>query len=286
LTQVDRLKVPTEKLRPGQPLAEFPQVRELAESQPAGRGRPVSSIFSYLTTGIGGGSLLVAVVFSSTILAFIGLGLVFWGGILFFIRPGRYVRSDLMDSTAMSSLRTIDRVMTDLGYKEKGIYLPAANPEKAVIFVPSEPLTKIPNASAIEHQTFVTNPKGMIMIPPGRTLAGLIEKGLGGDLRKHTLQSLRDRLPKLLVEDLEVVQNFQMEIAGDIVRFRLIESIYRDFCSQLKSSTKVSCMLGCPICSAMACVLTMTTGKPVSFEGDEYSADGRTLKATYRILGE
>jgi hypothetical protein len=34
----------------------------------------------------------------------------------------------------------------------------------------------------------------------------------------------------------------------------------------------------------MACILTVATGKPVSFEEDKYSPDGKTLESSYRIL--
>jgi len=246
--------------------------------------RQPSTIAGYtmITTGVL--TLAFSVYASSTILVFIGLGLTFWGALLLFIRPQKYVRSDLMDSTALSSLRTIDRVMTDLGYLEKGIYIPGANPERAVVFVPSEPFGRIPKANEIEDQTFIKNPKGIAMVPPGLSLANLIEKELGVDLRKCSLETLSERLPKLLIEDLEMAQNFEMHIDGDEVRFKFDESIYSDFCRKLSSSTRVCAGLGCPICSAMACVLAISTGRPVSFEGDKYSADGKSLESTYRIL--
>ena len=246
--------------------------------------RQPSTIAGYTMIATGILSLAFSVYASSTILVFMGLGLTFWGALLLFIRPQKYVRSVLMDSTALSSLRTIDRIMTDLGYLEKGIYIPRGNPERAVVFVPSEPFGRIPKAKEIEDQTFIKNPKGIAMVPPGLALANLIEKELGVDLRKCSLEALSERLPKLLIEDLEMAQNFEMHVNGDEVRFKFDESIYSDFCHKLSISTRVCAGLGCPICSAMACVLAISTGRPVSFEGDKYSADGKSLESTYRIL--
>jgi len=286
LTQVEHLEIQQKKEPESTSSQEdlLLKLRELQSQKTVHKRRPSSTIVGYVLVGIGGVSLVSAAVLTSTILTFTGLGLVFWGAILLFIRPQKYVQSDLMNSTALSSLRTIDRVMVDLGYTEKGVYIPAGNPEKAVVFVPSEPFTRIPKAREIEHQTFIKNPKGIAMIPPGLALANLIERGLGVNLSKCALETLRDRLPKLLIEDLEMVQDFEMQIDGNNVRFKFVESIYRDFCNQLRGSTRVSCALGCPICSAMACILTMTTGKPVSFEEDKYSTDGRILESSYRIL--
>ena len=233
---------------------------------------------------IGALGLVISIVYASTILGLIGLGLAFWGALLLFIRPSQYVRSDLMDSTALSSLQTIDRVMLSLGYMEKGMYIPGGNPDRAIVFIPAEPFSRIPNASEIEGQTFVKEPKGLAMVPPGLSLAELIEKELGVPLKNCSLQDLRLRLPKLLIEDMEMVRDFDMQVDGDMVRFKFVESIYSGFCGKLRGSTKVSCSMGCPICSAMACLLAIETGRPVSFEEDKYSPDAKTIESTYRIL--
>lgn len=247
------------------------------------RKRP-STIAGYGMAAIGAVSLLSSVIFASTVLAFIGLGLAFWGVLLLFIRPRKYVRSELMDSTALSSLRTIDRLITSLGYSQKGIYIPAPNPEKTVVFVPSAPLKRIPRAEEIEKETFSKTPDGVTMVPPGIALANLFERELGVEFSKCTLETLRERLPKLLIEDLEMVQDFAMDVNGNSVRLKFTESIYEDFCRNLKTSTSVCSSLGCPICSAMACVLAQATGKPVGFHEDTFSPDGRTVESEYRIL--
>jgi len=247
------------------------------------RKRP-SRLAGYGMAGIGALSLVLSVMFASTVLAFIGLGLMFWGALLLFIRPRKYVRSDLMDSTALSSLATIDRVITSLGYNEKGIYIPVSNPEKAVVFVPSQPLKHVPKPEQLQKRTFVKDPTGIAMVPPGLALANLFERELGVKLSECSLQSLSERLPKLLIEDLEMVEDFEMHVDDDRVRFKFVESAYSDFCRELRDSTKICASLGCPICSAMACVLAQASGKPVEFDKDNYSIDGRTVETSYRIL--
>jgi hypothetical protein len=243
-----------------------------------------SRVTGYALLGTGALCLLLSVVLTSTIIVLIGPGLTFWGALLLFIRPQNYVRSDVADSTALSSLKTIDRVMADLGYTEKGVYMAAETPEKAVVFIPAEPLTRVPRLQEIEKQTFTTDPKGITMVPPGLTLANLIERELGVEFRGCDLKTLSKRLPKLLIEGLEMVKDFEMQVDGNNVRFKIVESVYSDFCKQLRESTMVCSSLGCPICSALACVIAMASGKPVSFEKDAFSADGRTIESFYRIL--
>lgn len=248
------------------------------------RHRSSSSLIGSGLAGFGGLSLILAVVFTSTVLAFIGLGLTFWGALLLFIRPRHYVRSDLMDSTALSSLTTIDRMITSLGYTQKGVYIPVSNPEKAVVFIPSQPLRKIPKIELVEKQTFVKDPEGIAMVPPGLALANLFERELGVKFTDWSLREMSERLPKLLIEDLEMVQDCTVNIDGDHVSFRFVESVYSEFCSKLRDSTKICSTLGCPMCSAMACVLAEVSHRPVEFDKDKYSTDGGTVESSYHIL--
>jgi hypothetical protein len=238
-----------------------------------------------LLGSVGVVSLLSSLLFTSTVLAFIGLALTFWAAVLFYVRPQRYVRTDLMDSTALPSLQTVDRVMRVLGYTEKGVYIPSAKPGKTVVFVPSHPLTSIPSADSFENETFVKNPDGMVILPPGLELAHLIERQLGVEFSVLGLEKLSNRLPKLLIESLEIAQDFDMRVDGNIVHFNFLESIYSEFCNKLWVSTRVCSSLGCPICSAMACIVAQASGKPVSIEEDTLSEDGRSMSSSHRILG-
>jgi hypothetical protein len=244
--------------------------------------RPV--IVVSLFASIGTVSLVSSLLFTSTVLAFIGLGFTLWAAVLFYTRPQRYVRSGLVDSTGLSLIQAIDRVMGSLGYTEKGVYLPSGNGQTTV-FVPSQPLTRIPEARSIEKKTFVDNPNGMVIPPPGLALANLIERQLGVGFKQLSLKKLSSRLPKLLIEDLEIAQDFEMHVEGNIVRFKFVESVYSELCNELQRSTRVCSSLGCPISSAMACIVAEASGKPIAFEEDIPSENGRTMVSSCRILG-
>jgi len=243
-----------------------------------------TQLVGYIMLGFGLLALALAVVFTSTILTFIGLGLGFWGVLAFFVRPSQYVRSDLMNATAFSSLETIDEMMLSMGYRERGVYI-AVGREKAVVFIPSEPFSTIPKGTLVDG-TFTENPKGIVVAPPGLALSNLIEKKLRFDLRNCGVEALAQALPKVLVEDLEIVRDVEIEVEGNSVKVNLIDSIYADFCRELRDN-KRPCGLGCPMCSALACMLTIATGKPVLFEEDrEVTPDGRTTQSNYRLITE
>ena len=246
------------------------------------RQRPVTQVVGFLLLGIGLVALTASVMLASTILAFIGLGLTFWGMLAFFIQPQRYVRSDLMDATALSSLKTIDKMMMGIGYREKGVYIPTEK-EKAVVFVPSEPYSRIPPTDSLQDNTFIQDPLGMIVVPPGLALANLIEKKLGFSIKKGGVEAVLQALPRVLVEDLEIVRDLEIEVRGDKIEFKLVDSIYSDFCRQVRETSR-RCGLGCPMCSALACILATASGKPVLFEEDELETGKGTTLSSYEIL--
>ena len=234
--------------------------------------------------GIGLAALAAAIVFASTILTFIGLGLTLWGSLMFFVQPKNYVRSDLVNATAISSLKTIDKMMMGMGYREKGVYIQGQDSDKAVVFVPSEPFSMIPQLSGFEEdRTFLSNPAGLLLPPPGLALAGLIEKKLGFKLKNCGLEALVEALPKVLVEDLEIVKDVEIEVKEETVRIKLFNSIYADFCQEVRDTSR-RCGLGCPMCSALASILAMATGKPILYEEDKTSEDKRVTESVYQII--
>jgi hypothetical protein len=266
-------------------VAEAP--RKLGEAQLIERSHvrkklQFSQLVGYLLLGIGFVTLTASVLFTSSILAFAGLGLALWGMLAFFIQPGKLVQSDLMNATSQSSLKTIENMMVGMGYSEKGVYLPAGD-AKAVVFVPSEPFSMLPESSVIEGKTFIKDPQGMVVVPPGLALANLIEKKLGFTLKNCGVEDVVRALPKVLVEDLEIVRDVEIEVTGDRISFKLIDSIYADFCKEMRDTSR-RCGLGCPMCSALACILTIASGKPVLFDEDELSEDKRTTYSTYELL--
>lgn len=81
-------------------------------------------IIKYVMLFLGAASLIVSILYTSSILAFIGLGLTFWGALLLYIKPERYVRIDLLNSTTLSTLTTINQLIKESNPKGKAIYLP------------------------------------------------------------------------------------------------------------------------------------------------------------------
>jgi hypothetical protein len=110
-------------------------------------------------------------------------------------------------------------------------------------------------------------------------------------------------MPKIFVEDLEIAENLEIEMISnpatritdsvlrvqtktDTIRVRLVNTIYNELHRQTSRLLHVHGGIGCPVCSAIACALAKASGKSVILENTETTEDGKTIIATYRILGE
>jgi len=221
-------------------------------------------------------TLVGAFAYTSTILAFVGLGLSFYGMLFLFVRPTKYFESKMLES-ALSPIRTLDLLLSQLGYNGKQIYLPDGNSDGVTLFVP-EGLSPIERGVTETLQSITRTSKGISLSPPGLALARQIEEALGVDLPTRGLGYLEEKLPKVLIESLQIVSEIQMQIIGDRVSFRFDNSVY---CDQLWDDND-KCATGCPLCSALGCILVVATGHAVVFE-DETRIRHHTYESTYVV---
>jgi len=239
--------------------------------------------------------LSASVATSSTILAFIGLGLAFWGGLFLFTRPVKFVRSTILDSTAISAYTTIDRITEDLNYKGKPIYIPpypkeAYLPEylkglkEMTVFISAEDFTAMPTIEEMAKKQFLLeNPKGICIAPPGYGLINLFEKELKTEFTQIGLEQLYDTLPTVVVTNLELAKEFEINSENALIHIKIVDSVYMDLYSSDQSFNSIH-SIGCPLTSAVACALAKITGKLVTIVKDIVSSDLRTIEVWYQTL--
>jgi len=243
----------------------------------------------YLLTSAGVIALVFSINFNSSIIALIGLGLIFWGVILFYIRPEGYVKETLLDKTILPALTNLNQLIEELEYKGKGVYLPPKyfkgfESSKVFISARKDIELPLPGETQGEDKMFIRNPSGALITPPGIELKRLFEKTLGTSFTRVDLQFLEQNIPKILVEDLEIAQEVEIETKKDTIFVKTKNSIYRSICKEVQKLSGIYRSLGCPLCSAMACALAEATGKLVVIKKVHTGDDGQTTKVKYLLL--
>jgi hypothetical protein len=220
---------------------------------------------------IGTISLAFSIIYYSSILALIGLGLLFWGITFVYISTDEYVKKVVLETLVSSQIETLNHLLRTLEFAGDAIYLPPKyfkNSNTYGVYIPKDRLARLPTPEMMPEKqpdflfSFIENPKAVLVTPPGAKLAQLFEKALETNFNRVNLEYLQQNLPGLIVEDLEIAQSFDMEIEDDKVRIELEGSVYSDPRIETEQLGTYS-SFGSPLSSAIACSIAKVTGKPI-----------------------
>ena len=241
---------------------------------------------SYSMIALGAVALLLSMPSSSYVLAFIGLGLVFWGTLFLYLRPTKYVKLELLNAASSSTLNNIERILTTAETNQKGIYLPPKNLQdhtSSLVFIPTKPDQPLPTSAETAPQKLQSkNPAGLFITPPGLALSKLFERELKRPFTETTFESLQKRLPQLF-EELQITKNLSLTSQANTVTVTASNHIFKDLSEETRKLEKTQHTVGSHIASALACVFTQATGKPVTIEKEETTPEGITT-IQYKIL--
>jgi hypothetical protein len=249
-----------------------------------------SKMLSSVLITLGAITLLISVIYSSSILALIGLGLLFFGIIFTYFSSDEYVKKILLDTTVSSQQATLKDIIQKLRYKGDIVYLPPKylrNPEVSEVFVSKRRDGRLPKLEQLQSdaQDFsIDNLPGLLFTPPGAELSKLFEKALGTNFISVDLQYLRQNMPKLFIEDLEIAQDFEIDVEGNRVRVEIQDSVYSASDIESEESSSVNSTLGSPLSSAIACALAKATNKPVVIEKQQTSKNGKDVTIDYLLI--
>ena len=250
---------------------------------------------------LGALSLIVSIILVSQILALIGICLIFWGAILLYIQPEEYTKKVLLDAVMPLSFETLNQIINERRYRGKAIYLPPKyfeNPETNKAYLPNRLEEKPPEPNLIlkqENQFFLNYPEGILFTPPGAQLTKLFEKRLGISFTQANLQYVKQNLPKLLTDDLEIAENIEIEIKPSkfftekngtnygIIHVTITNSIFKKMVKENPKLSKIYSNVGSPLASAIACALAKVTGRPLIIDEIQSSQDGNIIIVTYKI---
>jgi hypothetical protein len=232
---------------------------------------------------IGALVLVASVFYNWQALAFIGLSLVFLGAIFTLARPGKFVDSALLDSTANSVYSTLDRMINDLRYNGHGYYIPTypkdaylpdyfKNLKESVVFISDENLTGLPAVEELATGKFLSErDRGVFITSPGSGILNQIEHQLNIDFTTVPMAELCSLLPRCMTEFFNLAKEMDLEILNEsTVRLNVIGVLYESLYASDNVLKSVS-LLGCPVVSAVACALAKSSGKTVVIREQKFS---------------
>ena len=243
-------------------------------------------------------SIDLSIFYALQVPALIGLGLTFWGAIFFLIAPTSYVDARLLASAVYPEYSTFDRITNDLKC-EKSYYIPASPKSGSVseqqkglkdpvVFVQtagprgrSPPIPPIKDLS--QGKFLLAKGKGALLTPPGLSLLKQIEKKMKTKLNGLSVEEICEVMPRIIPQDFPLAKGLTMNAESEIIHLSIQNSIYKSLYDPEKGSKSVQ-ILGCPIASAIACILAQTSGKTITITETKVSPDMSTIETEYKIV--
>jgi hypothetical protein len=236
---------------------------------------------------IGAVIVVVSAFSDSSFLAILGVAIIFWATILLYVKPSKHVSLTLLNVSAEPVVANIERLILQLDLSERGVYLPPKNLrncDSSLVFVPKTSKTSLPTSEQINEKNFYNEKTGAFVTPPGSSLSRLFEREQGFSFTKTNLKQVQNKLPKILIENLELAQNTEISIQGNTVIVEITGSVLDEICLQTNSQPRTHEQMGCLLSSAIACVLAKSAGKPVTIQSETRNQESKITKIEYRIL--
>ena len=253
--------------------------------------RVPARLFDSILIAMGTVILSLSIIYSSSILALIGLGLLFWGVTFTYVSTEEYIKKVLLQTSASAQLTRLNQVIEELEFMGNPMYLPPQYFKKRdtyKAYIPKDRLALIPTPEQMCNQEptffidFIDTPPAVLMTPPGAELVQLFETMLKKNFSEVDLVYIQQHLPKLLIEDLEIVHYFDIAIENETVRIKIEDSVYNVSKTE-PEHTDIYSSFGSPLSSALACILAKVANSPV-VTAPQNGTENRSETIEYRIL--
>ena len=255
-------------------------LRELRRLKRKPEGR-----IGYFLLALGFTLLALAVYFTHNVSAFIGIAITFWGALLLYIRPSKFIKKEILD-TIIQPLEIYHKLIEELGYEGTPKHISPRTLwglKNTVIYIPKTDDTLEPTDEQLSADNTIIDNQALKLTPPGQNLSRLIEEELKTNFSTVNLEYLQKNFEKALVEGLEIAEAFQMEPSESTVHVELKGSIFYDTIKKQIESKK-TLQIGDPLNSAIACIFARSTRRPVVIANIQAEPRERTIKTDFRLL--
>ena len=242
---------------------------------------------AYLFLIIGIIFLGFAIVHNHTILALTGIALTFWGALLLYVKPTNFIRKEIVDISIFGYVDNIQNLVDKFEFKGTPKYISPGTLKslrKVFLYYPKSDSDTLPSDEALSDvRFFFTDPPAIKLVPSGHDLFMQLEKELRINFSSVDLEYIKTNLRKGIVDGLEIAKSFHLEYQESMVEVIINESIFDKVVKRLSTMVPYP-IIGDPLTSAIACIISSSTRHPTVIKSVEIDAEKKEIIATYEII--
>jgi hypothetical protein len=216
-----------------------------------------------------------------------GLGVFVIGILLAYLPLTPTVHSDELGEALLTIMNNLEKLLAAADPEASVTYLhpdDASAPLRIFIPMSSEVFNPQDSGSNPSPIAGMFSAKGLLLDPPGAFLLSVLERESGRDLWGAGLDDLEDVVKTGFVQSLELVSAAHMTFDEHRADFTLQGDTVWKFTERiLEKSPVASNKVGCPLCSAAACLLAKSSQRDIRLVKAEHSKGNHI--ASFELLG-
>ncbi|HEY3422762.1 MAG TPA: hypothetical protein VGK13_06345 [Methanocellaceae archaeon] len=215
----------------------------------------------------------------SMLLFITGVTIVVVALLLYLLSPSRYLREEIGDALSVSSLISLNRVLSALLIEARGVYVESGTKGVVTVFLPLSDKDSVSVANIVPESWVlnVSGPiKGVTLQPPGFGLYAYAQK-IGA---VFTPESLDSGIKDVMENGLELASKVSTKHDANSYTVSMIGLVNHGMCDMVRREDPAICLrMGCPVCSSVACMIADGTGRKVRVANVKVT--GKNVDVTY-----
>ena len=246
--------------------------------------KPVGLI-AYVLLNIGIILLFLSMAHQNQIFAIIGIAMTFWGSLLLYIRPTRFMSKDIFNSISVELLKSQEYLFGDITFHAHPQYIspPTLRDSKNVVLYVYNSDSSLPPDFEYSNDTlFSKGPSGINVRPLGLELSKLLENELSTNFLLNDIEYLSQNLGKVIVDNLEMAKSFSFETLDDKIKVIIKDNIFETFIERM-SRNQGKLYFVDPLTSSIACIIAIVSGKSVMIDLYDWNLKDKLLTVNFSL---
>lgn len=200
--------------------------------------------------------------------------------------PQKFSKEEILDESFFSIIVSLSEIIKNLNAKGNGFIIPSATlSDEFLLFVPyiqeREPRILL-EVNKYSKQAIMR--RGILLKPIGFSLVKLFEKRTHINFSMTNLSGLAELLYHVLVEECKLITDIYIEILSNRIFVQLVDSLFLDISWKLHiESPKILTQIGCPLSSAIGCIISKITGSTVYIASYSIDKNKKLTEIVYNL---